>query len=215
MSLASLRTTLSRLQGRQEASQRLVDATRQSISHLDSEIEVLDHVGVLFRALIDQEVTTAVKTVERLLTEGLQAVFSDQDLSVKAEVSTSRGKVVVNLLTVQKHVDGTVTEGIASDAFGGAVTTVESALLRIVVMFRRGLRPLLMLDETFPAFDANYVSNMGRFIALLCKKMGIDALLVSHNPALVEVANKAYVIVKKRGAARFDPILGSTKRLAG
>jgi len=205
-SVVNLRATLSRLQGRREAALQRVESTRQEIKRLDAEVEVLDHVGVLFRGLIDQEVSVAVKMVERLLTEGLQTVFSDQDLAVRAEVGTSRGKVVVNLLTVQKHSDGTVTEGVASDAFGGAVTTVESALLRIVVMFRRGLRPFLLLDETFPAFDAAYVTNMGRFMSLLCQKMGIDALLVSHNPALVEAASRSYTIVKKRGAARFEPL---------
>jgi len=205
--VANIRSTLDRLKGRREAVQRQVEQTRKEIKRLEGDIEVLDHVGVLFRGLIDQEVTTAVKTVERLLTEGLQTVFSDQDLSVRAEVGVSRGKVVVDLLTVQKQADGTVTEGLAPDAFGGAVTTVESALLRIVVMFRRGLRPLLLLDETFPAFDINYVTAMGRFMTLLCQKMEIDALLVSHNPALVETAHKAYTIVKK-GAARFEVLRG-------
>lgn len=202
--VADIRSTLDRLKGRREAALRAVQGTRKEIKRLEADIEVLDHVGALFRGLIDQEVTSAVKTVERLLTEGLQTVFSDQELSVRADVGVSRGKVVVDLVTVQKQPDGTVTEGLAPDAFGGAVTTVESALLRIVVMFRRGLRPFLLLDETFPAFDLNYVTAMGRFMTLLCQKMGIDALLVSHNPALVETAQRAYVIVKKRGAARFD-----------
>lgn len=202
--VADIRTNLERLKGRRDAARSQVEETRKEIKRLDADIEVLDHVGTLFRGLIDQEVTTAVKTVERLLTEGLQTVFSDQDLSVRAEVGVSRGKVVVDLMTVQKQADGTVTEGLAPDAFGGAVTTVESALLRIVVMFRRGLRPLLLLDETFPAFDVNYVTAMGRFMTLLCQKMGIDALLVSHNPALVETAKRAYIIVKKRGSARFE-----------
>lgn len=201
---ADIRSTLERLKGHRDAALQAVQNTRREIKRLEADIEILDHVGALFRGLIDQEVTTAVKTVERLLTEGLQTVFSDQDLSVRAEVGVSRGKVVVDLVTVQKQADGTVTEGLAPDVFGGAVTTVESALLRIVVMFRRGLRPLLLLDETFPAFDINYVTAMGRFMTLLCQKMGIDALLVSHNPALVETANKAYIISKKRGAARFD-----------
>lgn len=192
--------------GAREAAQKQIRETRTQIKRLETEQELLDHVGTLFRGLIDQEVTSAVKTVERLLTEGLQTVFSDQDLSVRAEVSVSRGKVAVDLITVQKLSDGTVIEGVSNDAFGGAVSTVESALLRIVVAFRRGLRPFFTLDETFPAFDANYVVNMGRFLVLLCEKMGIDMVLVTHNPALVEVSKKAYTIVKTKGAARFDTL---------
>jgi len=32
----------------------------------------------------------------------------------------------------------------------------------------------------------------------------LDILLVTHNPALVEAADKAYRIVKKNGSAKFE-----------
>ena len=68
-SVADIRSTLERLKGRREAAQQQVAGTRQEIKRLEADIEILDHVGTLFRGLIDQEVTAAVRTVERLLTE--------------------------------------------------------------------------------------------------------------------------------------------------
>jgi hypothetical protein len=203
LSVSQLQSKIDHLKGQRDALRKQEAYARNMAQEKESDIQTLDHVCTLFKGLIDQEVQTATEMVERLLTEGLQAVFSDQDLSVKAVVGVAREKVVVDLITVQKQADGTVTEGLASDSFGGSVATVESALLRLVVIFRRDLRKLLLLDETFPAFDANYVSNMGRFLTLLCEKLALDILLVSHNPTMVEVANKAYTIVKSKGAARF------------
>ena len=84
--------------------------------------------------------------------------------------------------------------------------TVQSVLLRIIVLLRRDMRPLLLLDESLPAFDAHYVTNMGRFLSLLCKRVGMDILLVSHNPALVEAADKAYTIQIKDGASIFKEV---------
>ena len=69
---------------------------------------------------------------------------------------------------------------------------------------RRGLRPVLLLDESLPAFDANYVTNMGSFLSTLCKRLNVDILLVSHNSAMVDAADKAYRIVKKDGHAKFE-----------
>ena len=178
----------------------------QEIKRLENEAALLDLVLGLFRQLIDQEVVQGVQAVEKLQTEGLQAVFEDQDLHVKSQVEIQRGKVSVDLLTVQKYPNGMEIEGISGDSFGGAVATVQSILLRLIILLRRGLRPLLLLDESLPAFDSNYVVNMGRFLSTLCRRLKVDILLVTHNPALVEAADKAYKIVRKDGAARFEKL---------
>lgn len=201
--IPALRSRLDRVLGVRDGIKARFRDTEAEILRLEQEEQVLDMVAGLFRTLIDTEVTEGVKAVEMLLTEGLQAVFDDQDISVRADVNIQRGKVSVDFITVQRHPNGTVTEGLSRDAFGGAVTTVQSVLLRIMVVVRRGLRPLLLLDESLPAFDQNYVHNMGRFIQLLCKRMQVDILLVTHNPALVEAANIGYEIQKKGGAAQF------------
>ena len=183
---------------------RQVNTTKRAIKDLLNEGELLALVQGALRTLIDQEVTAGVQAVEKLLTEGLQTVFTDQDLAVTSEVNVSRGKVSVDLLTVYTLQEGTVIKGVSNDAFGGAVATVQSVLLRIIVMRRRGLRPLLLLDESLPAFDSNYVYNMGAFLALVCERLGIDILLVTHNPAMVEASHKAYRIVRTKSGARFE-----------
>ena len=199
----AVRSSLDVLRGRRDAAALRLSKASAEVSRLEGEEEVADLAGGVLRTLIDDEVTLSVKAVEDLLTDGLRAVFEDQDLSVRADVDVQRGKVSVDLVTVQRQADGTVTEGLSRDAFGGAVTTVQSVLLRTIVIVRRGMRPVMFLDESLPAFDANYVGNMGAFLRSLCAKLGMDILLVSHNPAMVEAADRAYRIVKTDGRATF------------
>ena len=203
LQVTSLRSHLDQAIGRRDGLRTRLSAVQLEVKRLEAEEELSDLAAGLIRTLIDREVTDGVKAVEELLTEGLRAVFDDQDLSVRADVDVSRGKVSVDLVTIQKQADGTVTEGLSREAFGGAVTTVQSALLRIIVTVRRGLRPVLFLDETLPAFDSNYVHNMGTFLRVLCDRLGVDVLLVSHNPAMVEAADHAYRIQKQNGVATF------------
>ena len=179
---------------------------RKEIKTLEAEDELLDLVGGLFRTLIDSEVNENVQAVERLLTEGLQAVYEDMDLAVRAVVDVQRGKVSVDLLTVQNQPDGSVTEGGAMDVYGGSVTTMESVLMRIIVTLRRGMRPVLLLDESLGAIADHYVPNVGKFLTLLCDRLGMDVLAVTHNPALVESASKAYRIRKAHGVATFREV---------
>lgn len=201
-----LRSQADRLIGARDVAVKRVRDTKGEIKRLEDEAELLDLVAGVMRILIDREVNEGVEAVEKLLIEGLQTVFSDQDLSVKAVTSILRGKVSVELLTIQKHPEGFVVEGVSNDSFGGAVSTVESVLLRIIVMMRRGLRPLLLLDESLPAFDSNYIVNMGQFLTLICERLGIDILLVTQKLDLVDVANRAYRIVRAKSGAWFEVI---------
>ena len=111
----------------------------------------------------------------------------------------------VDLITVQKQGD-IVTEGDPTDLYGGSVATLQSVLLRVIVTLRRGLRPVLLLDETLGAIAEHYVPNVGRFLSLLCDRLGMDILVVTHNPTLVENADKAFRIKKVEGRATFNEI---------
>jgi len=202
-SIATLRANLQRAEGRRDEVDRRLKGVKAEIRTLEAEDEILDLVGGLFRTMMDGEVTDSVKAVERLLTEGLQAVFEDMHLEAEARVELQRGKVSVDLVTVQTEPDGTKTEGDPKDAYGGSVATVESVLLRVIVVLRRGLRPLLLLDESLGAVADHYVPKVGKFLSLLCDRVGMDVLAVTHNPTLVEVADHAYSIRKVGGVASF------------
>jgi hypothetical protein len=204
--ITSLRSNTAKAEGRRDAIAASLASVTAEIGSLEDDEELLTLVSALFRNLIDQEVTEGVKAVEHLQTEGLQAVFDDQDISVKAAIEESRGKVSVELVTVQKKDNGDVIEGVARDDFGGSVLTVQSVLLRVIIMLRRGHRPLLLLDESLPAFDANYIANMGNFLSELCSRLDIDILMVTHNPALFDSADRSYRIVRRGGESKFERV---------
>jgi DNA repair ATPase RecN len=75
-----------------------------------------------------------------------------------------------------------------------------------VVLTRRGLKPLLLLDESLGAVAEHYVPRVGQFLALLSDRMDLDILAVSHNPALIESAQNAYRIQKKGSEASFKKL---------
>ena len=202
--LTTLTSTLLIAQGRREEVRRSLADARASVSRIENDTQILDHVMVLMHTLIDGEITEGVKAIESLQTEGVRAVFNDQDLTVRADVEVSRGKVNVSLITTQRQDNGDVIEGSSLDGFGGAVSTVQSILLRLAIIFRRGLRPVLFLDETLPAFDERYVHNMAAFLKTLCKRMGVDILLVTHNPTLVDAGDRAYRIKRDKGFCTFQ-----------
>lgn len=200
--IKGLRTSFSRVLGQKEALEDRLSEVSGEIADLVEEEAVLDRVEVLFQSLINTEIEDAVQAVENLQKEALSAVFEDMDLSVRADVSVERGKVSVSLVTVEDTSDF-VVEGDTTEAFGQSVATVQSLLLRILVLMRRGLRPFVVLDEALPAFDPNYIGNMGQFLSSLCEKLGLDILMVTHNPVLFESADHSYRVQKVGSSAKF------------
>lgn len=167
------------------------ESLKWEIARGEEEERVLAFTSELFRYLIQEQVSEGQEKTQRLLTEGLKEIFFDQDLSVEARMEESRGKISVDLVTVHKKESSRI-EGSVLDAFGGSIATVESILLRILLLFRRGLRPVLVLDETLPAVSNIYVDRAARFLSSLCEKMGLDILLISHDQSLVSAATHAY-----------------------
>ena len=191
-SLDQLKSDFSRVMGQKDALLKDASRLKITISDLDEEEKMLGRVADLFRALIDKAVEEGLEAIETIQTDGLQRVFDDLDLSLKAEMEIRRGKVHVNLVTCDKKPDGFVIEGKSFDSFGGSVIAVESILMRVTVIIRRGLRPMLLLDESLGALDDNYVTNIGRLLRSLSETLGLDILAITHNPQLVESAHRAY-----------------------
>lgn len=208
--LSRVRATATKAVALRSALEDQIAANNSSIKELEDEEELLDLVGNLLRRLIDAEVTDGVRAVEKLQTEGLQEIFHDQNLSVRAEVEESRGKVSVTFFTARERKDGSVVEGVPDQSFGGSVLTMQSVLMRITVIFRRKMRPLLLLDETLAAVANRYVDRAAKFLSTLSKRLDLDILLISHDEALVSAASNAYHVTYVKDRAKFRKVSATT-----
>jgi ABC-type dipeptide/oligopeptide/nickel transport system ATPase component len=209
--LTGVRAIANKAIGSRDALTESLESSKKRIKELENEAELLELVAKLIRHLVDAEVTDGVKAVEKLQTEGLQEIFYNQNLAVRAEVEESRGKVAVTLLTATTLENGAVVEGVADQSFGGSVLTMQSILMRITVIFRRDMRPLLLLDETMVAVANKYVDRAARFLSTLCKRLGLDILLITHDEALVSAAHRGYFVTNVKNKARFSPISSPPK----
>lgn len=196
--LASLESKVTQALTLKSSAVRQAELCASSISDLQKKVDLCDRVCVFLRKLIDSEVESSIRPIERLQNEALRAVFSDQDLSVKANVDVHRGKVHVDLFTVEGK-SGKQIQGHTLDGFGGAVATLQSLLLRIALIFQRGMRPVLFLDETLSAVDDGYVVPLVTFLKALAKRLHLKILLVTHNPVVISLADRSYQVSISKG----------------
>lgn len=188
--LDSLQLTMQRYDLAKSQAMREVHRYDGELQRLRSEEMVMDQVSTLFRYLMRKEIYEHAERFSDIVTQGLMTIFHDQNLSFRVEVEEKRGKVSVKFLTMESN-----HEGDPLKAFGGGVAAIESLLLRLMVLKRQGLAPYLFLDESLAALSEEYVPVAAMFLKELCKRFGVNLLLITHNKAFQEYADHVYLAV--------------------
>lgn len=166
-------------------------AKRQEITDLEERQTRLLKVGELFRALMDQLVVDHMRSIESIVTEGLQAIFPDQNLRFEAEVSTKYNKVSIEFFVVQQG-DRVEIRDNPLEAFGGGPSSVASLILRILTLLRLRRAPMLFLDETLGAISPEYIEGAAEFLRKLADRSALDVLLVTQQRSYATYAKRAY-----------------------
>ena len=156
---------------------------------------VLEKVEELYKFLLDKFVHRYAESFSEVVTEGLQSIFFDQDIGLDLHVTDKHGKVWVDFETVVDEFRGQPLE-----SFGGGVSAVQSLLLRILVLLKKDLAKYLILDESLGSLSDDYIENAGKFISELCKKTGIDVLLITHKKEFLDHCDNSYEASLKDGS---------------
>jgi DNA repair ATPase RecN len=204
--LAETGRARARLAAVREALQVQRTTLEADITALQAEITVLGHCAGGFDALLAAMSAESLTSVERLLTYGLQTAFPAQGLACRLEASTKRGQQAIDVRLVHATTGGVVDAPVL-DAFGGGPASVISFLLRLLVVRRAKLAPVLLLDEAFAFVSAEYIGGVARLLRELADKLGLTIVLVTHQPAFLDVAHVAYRIGKGAdGSATFTEV---------
>lgn len=173
---------------------RRSESLESEVALIELDLDTTNQASALLHRLSEEEVENGIKTYVLLLEEGLKAIFPEQEVGLVAEIDKIRGKISLRLKTTFKGQDGISVEGEGLDSFGGAVTTVQSLLLRISLILKRGLKPFMILDESFPAVDGERTDLLVDFLKALCARLDMDILVVTHNPSISDRADISYVM---------------------
>jgi DNA repair exonuclease SbcCD ATPase subunit len=176
---------------RKQIQTKIVDNLCLEVSGLEAEELILEKTKAVFKHLIDSLVLEGAKKVENLLTYGLATVFEDQKLAVKVDLSEKRGlmQMEISLKDLSTGVEAPIL-----GSFGGGPVAVVSFLLRVLSLLNLKLHKLLILDEAFSFVSENYVPQLAKLVSALCQKSNLDVLLVTHQRAFLEYADRAYQV---------------------
>lgn len=138
-------------------------------------------------------------SIEGLVDRALRAVFADRDYRFVIEQETKRGASSISFTLVE----GGVETDVWDDGGLGVADVVGFALrAAYIALYRPKVRPVLFWDEPFKNLSAEYQAAAARFVRGVADELGIQIVVVTHNPAFVAEADQVFRLEKSDGTCR-------------
>ncbi len=181
---SSIKTLRQQLDKKKQTRESLAQTREKLISDLESarvEQAALSQAQDAFQRLAQQVQQTAHEQIARLVDRCLADVFGADAYECRIEINRKRGKTEAEIYLLR---NGAQLKPL--DECGGGVVDVTAFALRTaaLIMKRPKPRSLLLLDEPFKHLSKQYRPRAARLIQEMAHELGVQIILVTHDPAL-------------------------------
>jgi DNA repair exonuclease SbcCD ATPase subunit len=157
----------------------------------------LRKVSALFRSMSEERQDVLRERIERLVSLGLKAVFQEPFVFYIKMVPKA-DQITAQFILLDGH-------GVEADVLnsrGGGISAVVGVLLQIVMLsfMRSRVDQVLFLDEALAHLSDEYTTRMGMLLKMLSKRLGIQVIMVTHQPEFMEFADITYKLTAPKGA---------------
>src|SRR5262245_14929043 len=142
--LVDLERKTERLVGMVEGQRGIVASLESQVALHETESTLLGVTSATLDNLIQMLTTESVGKIEDLVTYGLWTVVPARCLRCRFELTPKNRAPWLEPRLVDHGVEAPIL-----DAFGGGPATVVAFVLRVVVISRMNLSPVILLDEPF------------------------------------------------------------------
>lgn len=187
--LAARKAEFNRRVGEATAVRNELRGVQARRDQLAVEVDEIQAAIILLHSVADRVRERYLDEFEAIVSDGIRAVFNEPiKFKIVTDVKANRPTVDFQL----EHESGLVT-GLQS-ARGGGLLAVVGVLLRMLVVSLAPVERVLVLDEPFAHLSAEYVEPASEMVATLSRELGIQTIMVTHQPETVAYADKAYRI---------------------
>lgn len=208
--LLSLQNRYQRLTGMEEGRRQQIEEHTKSIEDGEVYGERLAIAQAVIQGLADQARQEFRGDVNKLVTMVVKSVFTE-DFSFDMQMSTEGGRLQCKPVVIER-VGDTEIEYMPKDDMGGSVLDPIGFALRVVLQQfqRQRTRPMFILDEPMKNVGHGELLNQaGAMMAEVSHKVRVQLIVVTHEPELAELADRAYQVVRgTNGESSVEVIVG-------
>ena len=196
MNLKDVRSKLERIKGEKDHIIKTISNNELEIRRRTRELTQYEEARDIVRVVAQITQTQLEYKISELASLPISSIFS-QPYKFLAEFVLKRNKVETNLLV--EDLDGNRFSPL--NANGGGLVDVISFGLRLTMwtIKKPRPRPIIILDEPFRFLSRDLQQKAGELLKELSKRFEIQFIIVSHDTALIECADKVFKIEKIKG----------------
>lgn len=194
MPLSNIRQELNRKQGRLQQLEQDKETVTKKLRDLNKQSRRIETAQTIIQQTAQQTQEQLKYRVSELGTLALSAIFDDPyELNLDFELRRNRTEADITL----SKGDGEKINPL--DAAGGGVADVTSFGLRssLLTLRKPPLRRTVILDEPFRYLDRKAQVKAGLLLNELSDRMNIQFIIISHDEAVVEGADKVFEVIQQ------------------
>lgn len=140
--------------------------------------------------------------ISEMITSALYAIFDDP-YEFKINFVCKRGQTEAEFKFIKNDLEVS-----PMNASGGGVVLVASFALRIILwsMQQPLSRNTIILDEPFHFLSKDLQEKAGELLNLLSKKLNLQFIVVTHETAYIDIADKIFKVENKKGISHVQSI---------
>lgn len=171
-----------------EIESKVNESTNLLLSYKERHL-LLSKAQSVIQNLAEQLADNHIQRVQELVSYALQTVFYDRSYSFKIEVS-DRGSAKQADLFLVEDINGDTLQSPLRDSVGGGVLAIIGFTLQVFYIQYLGATRTLFLDESFSQLSSRYIEGLITFIKVLCEENHFKVILISHDPRIIDFADK-------------------------
>lgn len=178
--------------------------TEKNSNVLKLEYAQLEQSKQLLMDTIKHAREEASSIFESLVTQSLQYVFDNIDISFKIDIKDLKNRTDCDFYIIE---NGELMDPV--DSNGGGIIDIISLILRIALRQANNYLSLsedtdnhiqnngpLILDEPFKHLSAAHISRIGSFLRKISEELEIQIIIVTHNKELMTYGDKQFIVFK-------------------
>lgn len=203
-SVSDFEQALERLKGRYQQIGEELRKARLEARALRKQAETARLARVIIQEVGQQTQAQLSYHLSDLISAAMQDVFDDP-YKLKVEFVVRRNKTECDLLFER---DGQVFDPMSSS--GGGPLDVAAFALRAALwsLAQPGSRNVLLIDEPFRNLASALHGRAARMMHEISAEFGLQIIMVSHSPELIEGADRVFEVIKEDGASYVNQVEG-------
>ena len=195
--IGTLRKRMERLKAERDVATENVRKIESEISAEKGIIKDAQQALAILQTVGSQTQQALEYRICELVNLALAAVF-DEPYTLRTHFEVKRGQTECRLAFEKNG-----QEYSPLDASGGGVVDIASFALRLtcLALIKPNPRPLLVLDEPFRFLSADHQPRAAEMLKELSERLGIQVIMVTHNPLLIENADKVFQVKQTNGVS--------------